>query len=80
MELWSQNHVKTLLPSLIIMLILSIVLKIWLGKKDEKYRMIPFQVVTIILLILEVFKQVISAIRGYDLYHIPLHFCSLFLF
>lgn len=80
MELWSQNHVKTLLPSLIIMLILSIVLKIWLGKKDEKYRMMPFQVVTIILLILEVFKQIISAIRGYDLYHIPLHFCSLFIF
>jgi hypothetical protein len=62
------------------MLILAIVLKLWLGKKDDKIRIIPLQIVTVILLILEVFKQVISIIRGYDLYHIPLHFCSLFLF
>lgn len=80
MELWSPNHVKTLLPSLIIMLILSIVLKITIGKKDEKIRMIPFQVCTIIILVLEVIKQVMSFIEGYDLYHIPLHFCSLFLY
>jgi hypothetical protein len=80
MVLWTENHVKTLIPSLIVMLILAVLLKLWLGKKDDKIRIIPLQIVTIILLILEVFKQVISIIRGYDLYHIPLHFCSLFLF
>ncbi len=33
-----------------------------------------------IAFILEIGKQVISFSRGYDLYHIPLHFCSLFIF
>ena len=80
MELWSQNHVKTLLPSFIIMIILGVVLRIFLGKKSEKIRMIPFQICTVFLLILEVIKQVKSFVDGYDLYHIPLHFCSLFLY
>ena len=80
MELWSPNHVKTLLPSFIIMIILGIILRIFLGKKSEKIRMIPFQICTVILLVLEVIKQVKSFADGYDLYHIPLHFCSLFLY
>ncbi len=80
MELWSANHVKTLLPSFIIMIILGVVLKIFLGKKSEKIRMLPFQICTIFLLVLELIKQVLSFIEGYDLYHIPLHFCSLFLY
>ncbi len=80
MELWSPNHVKTLLPSFIIMIILGIILRIFLGKKPEKIRMIPFQICTVFILILEIIKQVLSIAEGYDLYHIPLHFCSLFLY
>lgn len=80
MELWSQNHVKTLLPSFIVMIILGVILRIFLGKKPEKIRMIPFQICTVFLLVLEIIKQVKSFIDGYDLYHIPLHFCSLFLY
>ena len=80
MELWSQNHVKTLLPSFIVMIALGVVLRIFLGKKPEKIRMIPFQICTVFLLVLEIIKQVKSFINGYDLYHIPLHFCSLFLY
>lgn len=82
MELWEEQHVKTLLPSLFVMLILSVVLRIWLGKKSEKIRMIPLQICTIFLLIIEVFKQ-IKSFNGdgsYDLYSIPLHYCSLFLY
>ena len=36
MVLWSENHVKTLIPFLIVMLILAVVLKLWLGKKNVK--------------------------------------------
>ena len=79
MELWSPQHIKTLLPALVVMLLVSIGLRAWLGKKDEKIRMIPVQVIAVILLLLEVGKQVVSFSRGYDLYHIPLHFCSLLL-
>lgn len=80
MELWSQAHVKTLLPALAVMLIVSIALRLLLGKKDLKIRMIPIQVIAVLLVLLEIGKQAVSFSRGYDLYHIPLHFCSLLLF
>lgn len=79
MELWSPAHIKTLLPALAVMILLCIVLRKVLGKRELKIRMIPLQIVTVLLLILEVGKQAVSFSRGYDLYHIPLHFCSLFL-
>ena len=80
MELWSSNHVKTLLPSFIIMLILGVILRIFLKNKPEKIRFIPLQVCAIIIVVLEIIKQTLSIIKGYDLYHIPLHFCSLFIY
>ena len=80
MQLWTPDHLKTLLPSLIGMLVLSVLLRLWLKNKPLRVRMIPLQVVSVILVLLEVGKQTVSASRGYDLYHIPLHFCSLVLF
>ena len=80
MILWTENHLKTLLPSLIIMAIASVVLRKCLKDKSEKIRLIPLQVIAVIIVVLEIFKQVISFTKGYDLYHIPLHFCSLFIF
>ncbi len=80
MELWSANHAKTLLPALALMVILCAVLRKFLGRKEFEIRMIPLQIVAVILVILEVGKQAVSFSRGYDLYHIPLHFCSLVLF
>ena len=80
MELWSSQHTRTLLPALFVMLLVCIALRAWLGKKDLKIRMIPLQISAVLFLLLEVGKQAVSFSRGYDLYHIPLHFCSLILF
>ena len=80
MVLWTPEHLQTLLPAIVVMLLICIGLRFWLGKKSYKIRMIPLQVVTVILLLLEVGKQIVSFSRGYDLYHIPLHFCSLLLY
>ena len=80
MVLWTPEHIKTLLPAMIGMVILCVVLRLLLIKKDMKIRMIPLQVIAVILLLLEVGKQAVSFSRGYDLYHIPLHFCSLVMF
>lgn len=80
MELWTPAHTKTLPPAVLAMIVLSIILRLVLGKREKRIRMIPLQVLTVILLLLEVGKQAVSFSRGYDLYHIPLHFCSLFLF
>ena len=80
MELWTSAHAKSLPPALLVMLILCIILRKVLGKQELRIRMIPMQIIAVILLLLEIGKQAVSLSRGYDLYHIPLHFCSLFLF
>ena len=80
MELWTNMHIKTLLPSILIMAVVALILGKCLAKRSECIRMLPFQIVAVVLFVLEIFKQVISFSKGYDLYHIPLHFCSLFIF
>jgi len=80
MELWTAEHAMTLIPAIAVMLIAGFVLRRTIGDKPLKIRMIPFQVMACIAVLLEIGKQVISFSRGYDLYHIPLHFCSLFIF
>ena len=42
--------------------------------------MIPIQIIAVLVFALEIGKQIASIVKGYDLYHIPLHFCSLFIF
>ncbi len=80
MVLWTENHIRTLLPALILMVITASVLRKVLGGKSRRIRLIPFQILTCVILVLEVFKQVLSFEGGYDLYHIPLHYCSLAIF
>ncbi len=62
------------------MIIIALILNKFIGKKSLKVRMIPFQIGAVILLLSEVLKQIFSFGRGYNLYHIPLHVCSLFVF
>ena len=80
MELWTREHAITLLPALGVMIVIALVLRHILSGKDDKVRMIPFHVISVIMVALEIFKQAESLRRGYDLYHLPFHFCSLFVF
>jgi hypothetical protein len=70
----------TLLPALAVMLGIGILLRVLLKNKPVAVRMIPLQVLAVIIVLLEIGKQVLSLQRGYDLYHLPFHFCSLFIF
>ena len=80
MTLWTPTHALTLLPAMVVMLALTLALRRWLGQKPLSVRLIPLQIVAGILVLLEIGKQALSFRNGYDLYHIPLHFCSLFIF
>ena len=80
MGLWTPEHAKTLLPALAVMFVVAWILRRVLGHKELKVRMIPFQILACVLLALEIGKQGVSLWRGYDLYHLPFHFCSLFIF
>ena len=77
---WTRFRIYTLVPAFIIVILLSYFLSKKLRDKDEQTKLIPIKIISIVLLVLELCKQVLSIIRGYDLYHIPLHFCSLFLY
>lgn len=81
MQLWTPAHLKTLLPALAVMVVLTVILRLFLKNKPLRVRMIPLQIIAIVLLLLEIGKQIASFLRpqGYDLYHIPLHFCSIML-
>ena len=80
MQLWTPEHLKTLLPALACMLIFAAVLRCFLKNKPLHIRLIPIQVIAVALVLLEVGKQIVSFRGGYDLYSLPFHFCSLFIF
>ena len=81
--MWTFEHFLAIVPAFIIMVGIALILRKFLLEKPLHVRMIPFQVCTIILLVLEVIKQIVSiGYNGeiYRLYSLPLHVCSLFLF
>ena len=80
MELWTKQHAVTLLPALAAMILIALILRRAIGNKDDRVRMIPFHLLSVVIVALEIGKQVESLRRGYDLYHLPFHFCSLFIF
>ena len=80
MELWTAQHIRTVLPALAGMLVLAAVLRLALRKQSWEIRMIPMKVLAVAIVLLEIGKQVVSAQGEYNLYSIPLHFCSLFIF
>ena len=80
MNLWTFEHTITLIPTILIMILITFVLNFFIGDKPLKVRLLPFQVLAVILVISEIIKQVLSVIQGYNLYYIPLHVCSLFIF
>lgn len=80
MGLWTPEHAATLPASILLMIAISLLLRHFLRGKPFEIRMLPVKVIAVILLLLEAGKQGISLSRGYDLYHLPFHFCSLFLF
>ena len=80
MELWTGPHAATLLPALVIMFAIAWILRRLLNGKSLEARMLPIKIIAVILLLLEVGKQATSLAQGYDLYCLPFHFCSLYLF
>ena len=81
MGLWTKEHFFLIIPSFIVFIVFGVILGKLLKNKSEKVKYIPLQIITLILLALEFMKQGYN-IRdnGYDLYALPFHYCSLFLY
>lgn len=68
---------KKLIPLMFfILLLITISLWLLLRHRGKVAQSIPFIVITLALIAGEVAKQVISYRQGYNLWHLPLHFCS----
>ena len=81
MGLWTMTHFITVIPAFIVFIALALLIARLLKNKSERIKYIPLQVIAVILLVLEVGKQIYSAWDGsYDLYSLPFHYCSLFLY
>ena len=77
---WSDMDFAVLPATLLIIILISLFLHAILKNKSDRIKEIPLIVITCILLVLEVIKQVREFKSGYDYWAIPLHFCSLFLY
>lgn len=80
MGLWTREHAYTLLPAVAVMILAAVLMRRWLKSKEEKWRMLPIQIIAVLLVVLELGKQGLHLARGYDLYALPFHICSLALF
>ena len=81
MGLWTSTHLYQILPTFLIFAVVAVIAANTLGKLKPSLRYIPLQVIAAILLVLEVMKQINAAKGGsYDMYALPFHYCSLFLY
>ena len=78
---WSSSD-KIAIPIMLGCIILvSVALFFILRNKNEKIKRIPFKIISLSLIILEVVKQIYFISKGtYTANHIPAHFCSLIVF
>lgn len=80
MPFWTKLHLMTILPTFLILILISLFLRKHLIKKPYETRMIPIKIIAVLLVVFEIAKQICSFVVGYDLFHIPLHFCSIFVY
>lgn len=78
---WSETNLRTLVPATIGMAVFAALLRRWIGGKDERIRNLPFQILAVVLLGLEIVKQITDLTPGpYGFWSLPLHFSSIYLY
>ena len=78
--MWTGSHFLLYAATFIIIAVVAFCVGKSLKDEEESIRMVPLKVVSVLLIIFETFKQIISLVKGYNLFHFPLHYCSLFLY
>ena len=79
MGLWTLEHFLAIVPAFLIFAGIAVLLG-FLLKNHEKTKIWILRGFAILIIALEIAKQTISLIKGYDLYHLPFHYCSLFIY
>ena len=78
---WSETNLRTLLPATFLMAAFALFLRRLIGTQERPLKNLPFQILTVFLIVLEIIKQ-IREIRGgaYSTWSLPLHFSSIYLY
>ena len=79
MVFWTPQHMATLLPAVLIGFGIAVLLRLLIGRAPLFVRLVPIQLLSVAFLFLELQKQKASFESGYDLFHLPFHYCSLML-
>ena len=80
MIVWSQDE-KLVLPLMLLSIIaITLFLHLILKNKSDRVRAIPLQVITSVILVLEIIKQIRNIVIGFSPWALPFHFCSMFVF
>lgn len=77
---WTTDLIIGMPIVLLIIIFISYIIRKTLKNKSERVRNYPLKIVAMVILILEIVKQVENVVTGFDPWAIPLHFCSLFVF
>ena len=78
--MWTKDELIVLPIMLLSIIIIAGLLGYLLRNKSEKIRSIPLIVIAVVILVLEVIKQVRAiVIDDYSTWTVPLHFCSFFM-
>lgn len=77
---WLDSEKLALPLSLLVIILITLILYILLKNKSKRVKKIPLIVLSSLLLVMEVIKQLISLINNsWSYWNLPLHFCSLFM-
>ena len=60
MGLWTIEHLLTIIPTFIVFTIISLLLRKLLINKSYEIRMIPLKIIGIVLIVIEICKQITS--------------------
>lgn len=83
MGFWTNWHAVTILPTMAVSLVVAWLIGRAMRNVEKKKKYIPLQAIAVVLLVLEVVKQIVTfTTLGTEekLYSLPFHFCSLFLY
>ena len=82
MGLWTLTHLLQIIPTFFVLAVFSVLIARFLKKRSASARYVPLRIIAAVLLVLEVAKQINSACAdgGYNMYSLPFHYCSLFIY
>lgn len=76
---WSNDDFVVLPLALVCIILVSLVARFFLCKHVD-LKLFPLKLIAILVVVLEIIKQILNVIKGFNPWHLPFHYCSLFVF